>query len=110
MNKDRQISKKKKEIEKLFESLPANKKALLDDAFQNCAFMAITLRELQKDITTNGTMIQYQSGNGFDTLKDNPSVKAYTTMIARFNQTMAMIIPYLPEEVNKSKLTELLDE
>ena len=46
--------------------------------------MYVTLEELQKEINENGAMIKYQSGNGFDTIRDNPAQKAYTTMISRY--------------------------
>ena len=110
MEKLEKISREIDELNKLFVSIPSNKAKMIEGLIQNAAFMRVTLEELQKDIMENGSIIECQSGNGFDIIKDNPAQKAYTTMIARYTQTMSQLLNLLPESTsnNDEKRNKLL--
>ena len=98
MDKDKQIKKEIAELNKLFQDIPADQAKLVEGLIQNAAFMRITLEELQQEVIENGAVIQCQSGNGFDTIKDNPAQKAYTTMVARYTQIINQLQSFLPEK------------
>lgn len=110
MSKNNEQLKIKKQLEKLFVKLPQNKKELLDDMLNQVAFMQVTLKELQENITKNGVMMEMPTGNNCTALKDNPCVKNYTSLIARYNATIQLLASYLPESFEKSKLEELIDD
>ena len=63
---------------------------------ENAAFMAVTMADLQADINAKGTVISTVTGNGFTVLKDTPSVKQYTTLISRYNTTIAQLAELMP--------------
>ena len=108
--KAKRISDELYKMRKLFRKIPDNQRALCDGLIQNAAFMAVTLRELQADITRYGAVVPCQSGNGFDTIKDNPSQKAYTTMIARYSSIIGQLMALLPpEQVDEDPLAEFRD-
>ena len=69
----------------------------------------VTLEELQEEINENGAMIKYQSGNGFDTIRDNPAQKAYTTMISRYTGIIDQLNKMLPSDKIMQNNDELLD-
>ena len=96
MDKDKQISAEIKKLNKIFKDLPEDKKSLTEGLIKNAAFMFVTLEELQKEVNEHGAMIQTQSGNGFDTIKDNPAQKAYTTMISRYSAIIDQLNKMLP--------------
>lgn len=98
MEKDRKISAELSKLRKLFKGIPKNKQALCYGLLQNAAFMSVTLGDLQAEIVANGAVIPCQSGNGFDTIKDNPAQKAYTTMIARYSGIINQLLSLLPAE------------
>ena len=54
-------------------------------------------------------MIKYQSGNGFDTIRDNPAQKAYTTMISRYTGIIDQLNKMLPSDKIMQNNDELLD-
>ena len=110
MEKSREIAKELKKLEKLFSAMPENRKRLCEGLLQNAAFMAVTLRELQQEVIAHGAVIECQSGNGFETIKDNPAQKSYTTMIARYSGIINQLLSLLPGETAEDPLAEFRDE
>lgn len=98
MDKEKAIKKEIGELNKLFADIPADRAKLVEGLIQNAAFMRVTLEELQKEVIENGAVIQCQSGNGFDTIKDNPAQKAYTTMVSRYTQIINQLQGLLPDK------------
>ena len=98
MDKEKAIKKEIGELNKLFADIPVDRAKLVEGLIQNAAFMRVTLEELQKEVIENGAVIQCQSGNGFDTIKDNPAQKAYTTMVSRYTQIINQLQGLLPDK------------
>ncbi len=109
MTKDKEIKKEIDKLNNIFKDIPEDKKSLCEGLIKNAAFMYVTLEELQEEVNENGAMIKYQSGNGFDTIKDNPAQKAYTTMISRYSGIIDQLNKMLPSDKNIQNNDELLD-
>ena len=109
MEKEKQIKKEIQKLNKIFVDLPGDKKKLAEGLIQNAAFMHVTLLELQQEVLEHGAMIQTQSGNGFDTIRDNPAQKAYTTMISRYSAIIDQLQKMLPPNTAIQKNDELLE-
>lgn len=110
MDKEKKIKAELTKLEKLFEDLPDNQLKLAAGLLQNAAFMAVTLRELQQEVIEKGAVIECQSGNGFDTIKDNPAQKAYTTMVARYTNIIAKLSAMLPPEAEDDPLDDFRED
>ena len=109
MDKKKLIKKEIEQLNKLFVEIPSDQKKMVEGLIQNAAFMRITLEELQKEVIENGAVIQCQSGNGFDTIKDNPAQKAYNTMVSRYTQIIDQLRKFLPEtKENRDEQTQKL--
>lgn len=98
MDKDKKIKSEIAQLNKIFKDIPKDSGKLVEGLIQNAAFMRVTLEELQQEVIENGAVIQCQSGNGFDTIKDNPAQKAYTTMVARYTQIINQLQTFLPKQ------------
>lgn len=109
MDKTLEIKKEEKKLNTIFKDIPEDKKSLCEGLIKNAAFMYVTLEELQEEINENGAMIKYQSGNGFDTIRDNPAQKAYTTMISRYTGIIDQLNKMLPSDKIIQNNDELLD-
>lgn len=94
----KKIESEKKRLQKLFKNIPENKKALCEGLIDNAAFLRVQLSELQKDLLKNGTRIESISGNGFKSMKDNPSGKLLTGCTAQYNNTIKMLLGLLPDK------------
>ena len=101
-SKEKQIEYEIEKLNGIFHFLPEDKKRLCEGLIQNAAFMKVTLEELQADVVEHGAMIKCQSGNGFDTIKDNPAQKAYATMISRYSSVIDQLESYLPSNKTMS--------
>lgn len=115
MDKEKQIKKEITELNKLFADIPSEQKKLVEGLIQNAAFMRVTLEELQKEVVESGAIIRCQSGNGFDTIKDNPAQKAYTTMVSRYTQIIDKLQDFLPKtdsivDERRKKLLEVIND
>ncbi len=110
MEKNKEQLKIKKQLEKLFINLPANKKELIDNLLDQVAFMRVTLDKLQENINENGVMMELATGNNCVAMKDNPCVRNYTSLISKYSQTINTLANYLPESFEKSKLEELIND
>lgn len=110
MAKDSAIKREIAKLNKIFAEIPDDKKELVEGLIQNAAFMHVELQDLQEEIKKNGAVIPCQSGNGFETIKDNPAQKAYTTMIARYSAVIGQLDGFLPSTKAKevSKAGDLL--
>jgi len=110
MTKDSAIKREITKLNKILADIPDDKKELVAGLVQNAAFMAVTLKELQGEIDKNGAVITCQTGNGYETTKDNPAQKAYTTMIARYSAVIGQLDGFLPSTKAKevSKAGDLL--
>lgn len=108
-DKNKLINKEVKKLNAIFKDMPADKKKLCEGLIQNAAFMHVTLLELQQEVLEHGAMIQATSGNGFDTIKDNPAQKAYTTMISRYSAIIDQLQKMLPSDNMAQNNDELLD-
>ena len=96
-SKENEIKKELAKLRKIFKDIPDENKKLCEGLMQNAAFMHVTLWELQEEINEHGAMIEYKSGNGFDTIRDNPAQKAYTTMINRYSVIIKQLTDLLPK-------------
>lgn len=84
-------------LKKIFADIPKDKRKLVEHLIQNASFMSVTLLELQEEVNEHGAIVKCVSGNGFETIKDNPAQKAYTTMISRYSQIISQLQNLLPD-------------
>lgn len=110
MNKEKEIEKELAKLNALFKDIPDNKKKLCEGLIQNAAFIKVTLMSLQEDINEHGATMELKTGNGYTSVKDNPSQKAYTGLIAKYPGIIKQLNEMLPEEKKGSKLKELMDD
>jgi len=96
--REKKIKAEKATLNKIFARIPKNKKKLVEGLIQNAAFMKVNLEELQQNVVESGAMIAYTSGNGFETIRDNPAQKAYTTMISRYSAVIDQLNKMLPDK------------
>lgn len=107
--KDKAIAKELKKLQGMFKDLSPETRKMCEGLIQNAAFMYVTLQELQEDIKTHGAMMPCKSGNGFDTIKDNPAQKAYTTMIARYSAIIKQLTDLLPNTNETTSGTDIMN-
>lgn len=103
MELDDRIEKEEKRLKGLFKDLTQDKKKIAEKLFQNAAFMAITLEDLQQWLNDNGTVSKYQNGENQWGYKKSPEVELYNTMIKNYSTIIKQLTDLLPKGVDKLK-------
>ena len=96
MAKDTEISKELKKLQKIFENIQPDKKALCESLIQNAAYMAVKLRELQDLIDQDGLVEEYDNGGGQSGRKIGSAVQIYQKMLPSYNQVIKTLAGMLP--------------
>ena len=94
-DKKSEIQAEEARLMEFFREMPGEEIEICKGLIENAAFMYVNLQELQKEVLEYGARIETQGGNGFSITKDNPAVKAYTTMISRYNTVIVQLIKFL---------------
>lgn len=100
--KDLEIKKEIKKINILFKDLDKNVKRTVESLIQNAAYMAVTLKELQETLNTNGLISEYQNGENQWGTKKSPEVEIYNTMVKNYISAMKAINDFLPKDKIKN--------
>ena len=64
--------------------------------------MAVTLKELQETLNTNGLISEYQNGENQWGTKKSPEVEIYNTMVKNYISAMKAINDFLPKDKIKN--------
>lgn len=110
--KDSDINREKAKIIESFKKMEIDQQRLEAAAslIDNAAFMAATLKELQKLIKKVGPVTTYQNGaNQFGT-KQSDEVKTYLSMINKYNSVMKQLLNMLPAEQQESDELDVMEQ
>lgn len=80
--------------------IPESKRSLARDLFTRANFMLRELRKLEKTITKNGCVSEYQNGENQWGTKKSPEVEVYNTMIKNYAMAIRQINDMLPNNEN----------
>lgn len=110
MNEEREKERKRdlSKYKKIFRFLDNDKKVFAEKLYTQLAFMDCTLKELKERIETEGAVIEYTNGNGFDTISENPAQKSYNAMIKNYNIVLKTLIDLIPEKQGDDELIEFI--
>jgi len=96
--------RKKKEIvrlKRLFKDISKEKIDTVNSLIENAAFMTIQLEDLQKVITENGVISEYQNGANQWGTKKSPEIEVYNVMIKNQMSIIKQLTDLLPKEIQK---------
>lgn len=108
------ISSEIDRLSKIFKNISEDKAGLVKELIQNAAYSAVTLRELQKNITEMGAVMEYNNGGGQKGIRISPALQAYNKLLATYNTTVKQLVGLLPKSeqelarLSSNPLTEFL--
>ena len=102
VERENRIKKEKNKLKKQFSKIDERKKQLVQRLIENAAFMAITLEDLQDDISMNGCISEYKNGENQYGTKKSPEVEIYNTMVKNYAAVIRQLTDLLPEGVEKT--------
>ena len=107
LQKEELIKREIQELTELLSNIEEDIKPFANRLIQQCAFMQVTLRELQETLNEDGSVELYTNGKQ-NMLKEHPASKTYNTMIKNYNSLIKQLIDMVPETTAEEK-DELLD-
>lgn len=109
MNTEKKIKKKEKELLKIYKDLPAEKYSIAVELIKRCAFLSVTLEELETEITENGITETYRNGENQQGIKQSTAVKTYNMLTARYSAIIGKLTDLIPKhiDIKPAKLIEL---
>lgn len=112
MFEDARMQAEYERLEKIYRKIPENKFILVKETIRNAAFMAITLRDLQTEVASNGASEEYKNGANQYGKKPSAELQSYNATMKVYLATIKQLDSMLPAEaqVKSSKLEALMDE
>jgi len=92
----KEIEVKTKNLKELINLMGDNQKPIAKKLLEQISFMGKTLKQLQKQIASDGAIIEGKNGNGFTVKTEHPAQKSYNTMIGRYNAVVKTFIELVP--------------
>lgn len=98
MTLDEKIEFQKKKLKRQFSKLDSKTKNIVSPLIDNAAFMTVTLENLQKIISEEGIMIEYQNGANQWGKKKSPEAEVYNTMIKNLSTITKQLTELAPRD------------
>jgi hypothetical protein len=107
IEKEELIKKELTKLNKIYKNIEKDRKTIVDNLIQNCAFMTATLQELQENINNNGVEEVFINGRQ-EMMRESPSAKIYNQMIKNYQSAIKQLMELLPSGDPKQNEDELL--
>lgn len=95
-SKEKRIEEEYSRLSTLFRAADTNRIAVLDPLFRNCAFMRVTLDDLQKVINEEGVIDHYQNGQNQYGQKQSAALQSYNSLTKSYAALNKTLRAYLP--------------
>lgn len=86
---------KLKTLNKIFENVTENKKALVTGLIEQACFMYVQLKELNEIIEKKGSVEDFKQGKQQFT-REQPAFKTYNSTMKNYNATIKQLSEFLP--------------
>ena len=107
--KEKVIKKEIRKLKKINKNVPENKKIYVNRLIEQCAFMYVTLDELQKTINETGAVELFVNG-AQKMLREHPACKIYNQMIKNYSSSIKQLIEISPEIKESDELMSFLNK
>lgn len=106
--KEKQIKSKLTKLNKIFKEIPDDRKVVVNDLIQNCAFLAVELEDLQEKIKENGSVEKYTNGANQWGYKVSSASQAYNALAKTYTTNIKVLLGELDSGVSKADTKDKL--
>ena len=106
--KEKQIKSKLTKLNKIFREIPDDRKVVVNDLIQNCAFLAVELEDLQEKIKENGSVEKYTNGANQWGYKVSSASQAYNALAKTYTTNIKVLLGELDNGVSKADTKDKL--
>lgn len=108
IERDKEISRLKRQFNKLLKQVPEDKKPIGQSLIKELTFMALTLDDLKIQVEEGGTVEMFKQGSQ-EFLRESPALKAYNTTVQRYSLLYKQLTELLPKEAQEGKENALYE-
>ena len=103
-DKQKRVRTKLTKLNKIFKSIPDDRKTVVVDLINNVAFIAVELEDLQELIQTRGMVEKYQNGETQWGYKPSSAAQVYNATLKSYNTSIKLLLGELPEKDNPNQV------
>lgn len=104
---DSRVLKKKKELLEIFAGVDESKLKIAQPLIESAAFMAVSLKDLEKKIAEVGWTETYQNGNRQSGSKQTATAVSYLSVQKQLNQTTQKLLDLVPPAKKSDAIDQL---
>lgn len=110
LTKEEQIRKEVKKMREVFNAVAPDSLKIADPLIDRCAFMQISLKELESLINLHGYTETYQNGENQKGIKKSSEVDIYNQLMKNYVSGVKALLEMLPKNQAASAASEFLEE
>ena len=110
LSKATRIARRKTALLDLYKNIPAGKMKLALPLIDQAAFLEVELEDLQKIISTQGTVETYKHGEGQYGKKVGSEVQSYNSLLKSYGIVHKRLTDMLPRETKTSALEAFMND
>ena len=110
--REKLIKAELKRLNDIFKDVDGKKKRIAKASIDDCAFLAVSMADLRKQINREGTEVEYQNGANQWGKKQSPSVLNYLQMSQKLTAAMKVLLDCIPKttETKRESTTDGFDD
>ncbi len=112
MKQSKNILDNMKQLKKIVNLIPADRKQIAETIVKELAFMSSTLDQLKENVQQYGAVDLFQQGSQ-KFLRESPALKAYNTTVQKYSLLYKQLTDLLPKQAiaeQGSKLYDFINE
>lgn len=102
LTKEQRIKKEKNRLTRIYKNIETKRKDTVKGLIERCAFMRISLEDLEKDLDKNGFTEQFSQGNQKPYARKRPVAEIYNSMSTNYQKAIKQLTDLLPKEDSKT--------
>ena len=110
LTKEEQIRKEVKKMHEVFSAVSPDALKIADPLIERCAFMQISLKELESLINQHGYTEIYQNGENQKGVKKSSEVDIYNQLMKNYVSGVKALLDLLPKNQAPNAANDLLEE
>ncbi len=100
-NKRERVERELKRLEALFIGVDENRKDFVQRQIEELAWLVVSVADLQKQIDTEGLVVEFQNGRNQSGLQQHPATKTLNDFTKHINTITRTLLPLVPEKISR---------
>ena len=110
LSKEERIAKEKRRLNTIYKEIEERKKKTVEGLIERCAYMRVTLEDLEKDLDLNGFTEKFSQGNQKPYDRKRPAAEIYQGMNTSYQKGIKQLSDLIPKDTGGNKKDDGFEE